>query len=236
MANRANGKKGGPKTPEGKAKVSINALKHGLYAEKLILPDEDPRAFESLAERLRDVYQPDGADEEEIVDQLILLRWRLRRPARVETGLFAGSDGTLADAFARHERTFTALSRYEASLERSFHKNLETLERLQAERKALQQAQTPDHYYITYDSPTGGEKETVKVDCTKPYKGGGHYDPTVPHPEFHDPFYQDYEGWWDKHEIYMGQQWLIDMKKAQGRPLTEDEIAYDKGNNPGLYQ
>ena len=40
-ANRENAKKStGPRTAEGKARVSLNALKHGLLARDTVLPTE----------------------------------------------------------------------------------------------------------------------------------------------------------------------------------------------------
>ncbi|MFI5381076.1 MAG: hypothetical protein ACHRHE_17400, partial [Tepidisphaerales bacterium] len=42
-ANRRNALKStGPRTPEGKAKSALNALKHGLTAQSPLLPTEDP--------------------------------------------------------------------------------------------------------------------------------------------------------------------------------------------------
>ena len=46
-ANRRNARKStGPKTPEGKAAVRLNALKHGLLANDVLLPGEDESALE----------------------------------------------------------------------------------------------------------------------------------------------------------------------------------------------
>ena len=46
-ANRENAKKStGPRTEEGKARVSLNALKHGLLARDAVLPSEDPAEFD----------------------------------------------------------------------------------------------------------------------------------------------------------------------------------------------
>ncbi|MHC4445109.1 MAG: hypothetical protein ACYTA5_21125 [Planctomycetota bacterium] len=43
QANRQNAKKStGPKTPEGKARSSQNALKHGLLARQILINDDDP--------------------------------------------------------------------------------------------------------------------------------------------------------------------------------------------------
>jgi hypothetical protein len=40
----------GPRTPEGKSRSRLNALKHGLTARTLVLPGEDPEAFRGRLE------------------------------------------------------------------------------------------------------------------------------------------------------------------------------------------
>ena len=46
-ANRQNAKKStGPRTPEGKARSSQNALKHGLLARDAVMADEDPAEYD----------------------------------------------------------------------------------------------------------------------------------------------------------------------------------------------
>jgi len=42
----------GPKTPEGKARSSVNALKHGAFAHR-ILDEEERRQFDALVEQLQ---------------------------------------------------------------------------------------------------------------------------------------------------------------------------------------
>jgi len=89
-ANRRNALKStGPKTPEGKAAVRLNALKHGLLSQEILLPGEDEEALRELGERLRDELQPVGELENLLVDRIIASYWRLRRVARLETGIFA---------------------------------------------------------------------------------------------------------------------------------------------------
>ena len=79
----------GPKTPEGKAAVRLNALKHGLLSQEILLPGEDEEALRELGERLRDELQPAGELENLLVDRIIASYWRLRRLGRVEAGIFA---------------------------------------------------------------------------------------------------------------------------------------------------
>ena len=48
-ANRRNALKStGPKTPEGKAAVRLNAMKHGLLSKDVLLPGEDESALKEL--------------------------------------------------------------------------------------------------------------------------------------------------------------------------------------------
>src|ERR671912_2997889 len=89
QANRRNALKStGPKTPEGKAAVRLNANKHGLRSQEVLLPGEDGEALKELDENLRAELQPVGELENLLVDRIIAAHWRLRRLARVEAGIF----------------------------------------------------------------------------------------------------------------------------------------------------
>jgi hypothetical protein len=82
-ANRRNALKStGPKTPEGKAAVRLNAIKHGLLSREVLLPGEDEDALRVLAESLRAELQPVGELEYLLVDRITSLLWRLRRLGR----------------------------------------------------------------------------------------------------------------------------------------------------------
>src|SRR5229473_831604 len=88
-ANRLNAQKStGPSTPEGRAAVSLNSLKHGLYDETLILPSEDPAAFEALLDRLDAEHQPATPTEETFVSQIAMATWRRARIQRMEVAFY----------------------------------------------------------------------------------------------------------------------------------------------------
>src|ERR687897_1425798 len=90
QANRRNALKStGPKTPEGKDAVRLNALKHGLLSQEILLPGEDEEALRELGHNLRAELQPVGELESLLVDRIIASYWRLRRLGRVEAGIFA---------------------------------------------------------------------------------------------------------------------------------------------------
>jgi hypothetical protein len=89
-ANRRNALQStGPKTPEGKDAVRLNALKHGLLSQELLLPGEDEAALMGLTERLMADLQPEGTLEILLVEDIIVAHWRLRRFRRVEADMFA---------------------------------------------------------------------------------------------------------------------------------------------------
>ncbi len=108
-ANRQNALKStGPKTLEGKAAVRLNAVKHGLLSEQVLLPDEDEDAFRELSERLRAELQPEGELENLLVDRITAATWRLRRLGRVEAGIFAFElYAELAERARQKARTYT---------------------------------------------------------------------------------------------------------------------------------
>jgi hypothetical protein len=90
QANRQNALKStGPKTPEGKDAVRLNAMKHGLLCQEVLLPGEDEEALRELSEHLWTELKPVGEMENLLVDRIIASHWRLRRLGRVEAGIFA---------------------------------------------------------------------------------------------------------------------------------------------------
>src|ERR1700757_509638 len=85
-ANRRNALKStGPKSEEGKAKSSMNALRHGLTAAQAVLPHEDQHGYEKLREGMLESYAPENPAEQAIVEELANAYWRLMRLHRVET-------------------------------------------------------------------------------------------------------------------------------------------------------
>ena len=151
-ANRRNALRStDPRTPEGKAAVRLNALRHGLRSEEILLPGEDEEALRELDAYLRAELQPVGELENLLIDRVVAAYWRLRRVGRVEAGIFTWSklDSETAElglTFIRDANganAFSKLSRYEAGIERSLYKALHELQRLQAARRADGDAAPP---------------------------------------------------------------------------------------------
>jgi hypothetical protein len=163
-ANRKNASLStGPKTPKGKARSSMNALKHGLMSRQVLLPDENKKDLEIFATKIRSVLAPIGEMELLLVDRIITAAWRLRRVLTVEAEVFAEErtpsfqyDGekTKGEAFihaSNYSDAFSKLSRYEATIERSLYRALHELQRLQASREG-QEIPAPAVLDVTMDS------------------------------------------------------------------------------------
>ena len=80
----------GPRSEEGKAVVSKNAIKHGIFAKDLVISrgdghEEAGEYFELFNELVGDL-KPVGRMESLLVEKIAVDYWRLRRLIRYETG------------------------------------------------------------------------------------------------------------------------------------------------------
>ncbi len=87
-ANRRNAQKStGPKSPQGKAASSLNALKTGIHSETAVLPCEDRAAHDALVAAYYQRFRPTLPEERVYVDELIRCEWTLLRLRRTESEL-----------------------------------------------------------------------------------------------------------------------------------------------------
>lgn len=160
-ANRANAKKStGPVTAAGKERASLNALRHGMYSQRVVLQYEHAPHYDELRENLLRSWQPVNAQEKLLVEQIAQAAWRLQRAYRVETGTFdlwlrdlchkAGVGGEnphgdegLAIVFKQNKFDLDRLRRYIVSTERIYERLIQQLQSLQQTRKKLASFRTP---------------------------------------------------------------------------------------------
>ena len=87
-ANRRNARKStGPRTPGGRKRARMNALKHGMAAEEVVIPGEDPAELRASHRSFTAAWQPVGAIEAKLVWEITIADWRLRRARRLEPRL-----------------------------------------------------------------------------------------------------------------------------------------------------
>jgi hypothetical protein len=85
-------KRGGwPRTLTGKRQSRNNALQHGLRADELFLPSEDPDIFAKLHAGLREELRPEGVVEDFLVLKLAWSAWRYLRLVKAETAEIASA-------------------------------------------------------------------------------------------------------------------------------------------------
>jgi hypothetical protein len=88
-ANRRNALKStGPRTPQGKARARLNALKHGILASQAVIStiegSAERKLFEATVAGLADDFQPVGTYEQLLVQEIAACFWRLRRLHKFE--------------------------------------------------------------------------------------------------------------------------------------------------------
>lgn len=141
-ANRKNAQLStGPKTPEGKEIVRLNALKHGLRADSFeVAPGENPAEFAARLAGWSRVYAPANAVESNLVRRAVVLSWRIDRATRFENSALArrvresvmacecedDDAGSLIEAaglaFFDAGKDGEKLRRYQFALERGLHR------------------------------------------------------------------------------------------------------------------
>ena len=85
IANRRNAQKStGPRTSEGKAAVSQNAVKHGFLARHTVISSESQADFDLYRDQILDELAPASPMESMLADRIVCLSWRLKRAARIQ--------------------------------------------------------------------------------------------------------------------------------------------------------
>ena len=137
-ANRKNSLKcTGPRTAEGKAVASQNALKTGIDAQSEIIRFESRADYEALTAEYFTHYHPATPEQRCLVDILIKSEWLSRRYMSVETAVW---ERTLTDmdkpslgrAYMRSSEIFARVDRRISSAQRNFAAALKQLLALQA--------------------------------------------------------------------------------------------------------
>ncbi|MHC4571234.1 MAG: hypothetical protein ACYS0C_04055 [Planctomycetota bacterium] len=85
LANRRNAQKStGPRTSEGKAAVSQNAVKHGLLARHDVISSESQADFDLYREKMLAELAPASPMESMLAERIVSLSWRLKRTGRIQ--------------------------------------------------------------------------------------------------------------------------------------------------------
>jgi hypothetical protein len=141
-ANRRNAQAStGPKTPEGKARSSQNARRHGLSAKHIAFADDEEREiFESLRDELHAALQPSGELENIYFDQAVFAQWNIRKSRILESQALSEAAAAAAPFNgAQNEARLRSIDRHARRHETSFHRAMREIRALQTERFARAQ-------------------------------------------------------------------------------------------------
>ncbi|HLH04738.1 MAG TPA: hypothetical protein VKX25_18370 [Bryobacteraceae bacterium] len=152
-ANRANSELSkGPKTPEGKARVSHNAVRNALTGATVLLPSDDAAVYEQYARNAYARWQPANQAEEFLVQSILDTEWRLLRIPVLIDATWALARHNFAELFADHPepvrsmmleahinevkgRELRNLALQDARLTRKRDRHIAELKEIQAERR-----------------------------------------------------------------------------------------------------
>ena len=161
-ANRQNARKStGPKSDEGKAASSENALTHGLTADRDVIPGESQAAFDTYQGEVLEDLAPAGVMESILADRVASLSWRLMRAVTIQNQAFSVLLGSVSEqpsdadrelALGRavvndfsNEKVLERILTYERRIELSLYRTTAELRRLRRLRQAS--GQPLQHFY-----------------------------------------------------------------------------------------
>jgi hypothetical protein len=150
----------GPRTPEGLAKSSLNAVKNGLTGRTILLPNEDVAEYEVHIQHYYAELRPVGQRESDLVQSIAETAWRLKRIPLLESSIYAVGSIELAEEYQsydaemrpsmiqlavhlKYEKQIRNLQLQEARLVRRREKETAELRQLQAERQAQDANRAP---------------------------------------------------------------------------------------------
>jgi hypothetical protein len=149
----------------------LNATRHGILAQVILLPKEDLAAYNKFTADYAAALNPVGAVEIQLAHACADIQFRLHRMAAAEHNLFAigheeNGDNwntgdseshaalTFADTLRRSKDPIATLTTYEQRLSRRLLQTLKQLREIQAERRELEQEQLEELYAIVSSHPS----------------------------------------------------------------------------------
>ncbi len=143
-ANRVNAQRStGPKSEVGKAVSCQNNLRHGFTGAFRVLRWEDAEEFNQLAKQLAEEHQPATPTETLLVTQMAQAWWLRTRALVLQNACF--TEGSV------EQKQLALYLRYQTTHERAFHKSLNDLLKLRAQKRKTeigfesQQRQRAEH-------------------------------------------------------------------------------------------
>jgi hypothetical protein len=182
---------GGPRTPEGRRRSSLNATRHQLTSKVYIATPEESDAYNAHIDAYMEALAPADLLENELAILIAMDRWRLKRAAMIENSIFAQGyldhaeaidfdNSQVAEALAEGKtwtsqaHSLSLLNTYEGRISRRVDKNMDQLTDMQTRRReAYAQAQKEAIRLVQLAEAQG-----------EVYEPAGDFEPASAHGEF----------------------------------------------------
>jgi hypothetical protein len=183
-----------PIDARGAQRSRLNAYKHGLTGQIRILTPEEQTLFDAHCKGICESLAPVGALEIDLAQAIAEGRWRLKRALAIETSIYATDQMGLygpqvipvaedpaqllwEDTFIKartwltQKDNFLLLALYEQRINRTIERNMATIHRLQAERKAAFDKAMEEALLLAQFAESKGEKYDVAADFPRELLG-----------------------------------------------------------------
>ncbi len=131
--NKSNAQRStGPRTEEGKATSSLNAIKSGIYAVSPVIPGEDPAVHEAHVRSWHAACEPLNDAEKSLVDDIADKVWRIRRASRWETRILSDETPDI--------KSLNTMSLHASRLQRNLSSMMKEFKGMHRENLAAQKA------------------------------------------------------------------------------------------------
>jgi hypothetical protein len=131
QANHENAKlSSGPKSEAGKAISALDNTRHGLTGAFRVLPTESQSDFDELLAVLCQEHKPETFTETTLVEAMAQHHWLRRRALNLESSCYDPTTGAITG-----EKQLALYLRYQTTHERGFHKAMNDLLKLRAEKR-----------------------------------------------------------------------------------------------------
>ena len=129
----------GPTAPEGKERTRLNAFRHGLTGQTVLIEAEEKEIYLNFTRQFFEALKPEGTLERQFAQSASDAQWRINRIKTMEDAMIAKGNN-----FEDSAKAFATLSLYESRLRRGQEKSLTQLKALQKERETKHKAAMED--------------------------------------------------------------------------------------------
>ena len=173
----------GPTTDAGKQRSRINAYKHGLTGQILLVTADEHEAFDKHCQAIAEALAPVGIFEQQLAQSIAADHWRLNRARAIETGIFAIGQPRVAVApeelpmmeaisqtqtWLKDGKNIQLLALYAQRIQRSIERNMAELRTLRAERKAAREQALEEAVLFSQLAKSKGETYNAAADFPSP--------------------------------------------------------------------